>query len=802
MRISCNWLNDYLPVKLNSRELAEILTSIGLEVESLHSFGRPPGDLEGLLIGQVMDVLPHPRADKLKITRVDCGSGDLLQIVCGAPNVAVDQKVVVAIPGTTLFPLHADPFTLKVATIRGVESYGMICAEDEIGLGEDHSGIMVLDAGALVGSAVKDYFSPDHDKVLEIGLTPNRTACMSHIGIARELCAFLNNASKGPCKIILPKTGSLAPVIHELAIDIRIDDPAACRRYAGLTISGVKIGASPRWLSNRLKALGIRPICNVVDLANFILHECGQPLHVFDADRITGRRIIVRTLKAGTPFLTLDGKEIKLDSGDLMICDNSGPICMAGIFGGLHSGVSPDTVNIFLESAWFDPARIRRSSLLHGLRTDAALRFEKGADISLIPFSLQRAASLITDLAGGRVSSALMDVYPEPLAKKQVRVGYDYLRRLSGQEYGKEKIQDILTGLGFEVAERDPAGFRVEVPYSSPDISGEADIAEEIMRIDGLDRIPVPNRVIFAPGSGTGADKAAIRDRALDYLAALGFSEIITNSITNSRYFKEKPNPVRLINALSSDLDILRPSMLESGLEVITYNLNHKNGDLQLFDSGKVYTHPADRYLEQEQLCLYLTGNGTENWTGISIKPDFYFLKGVLQNLFSHLGAGDISLTPSQYPGLSVVCEISIGPMVAGICGLVSQEKIKQFDIRQEVWYASLDWEEVFAAVSAGSTRFKPLDRFPAVRRDLSLVLDQDTRYAAVEQAVRQIPLLRHMQLFDVFESEKLGPGKKAYAISFTFQDESRTLNEQDIESLMQQLSRTLTRELGAEYRK
>lgn len=833
MRISCNWLNDYLPLKIPSCRLAEILTGIGLEVENLEEIGQLRGGLEGLVIGQVLEVGPHPNAQKLKLIRVDTGNHAAVQIVCGAPNVSQGQKVVVALPGSTIYPLHGDPLTLKVARIRGEDSFGMICAEDEIGLGESHAGIIVLNDSALVGSPVKDYYRLYTDQVLEIGLTPNRVSAMSHMGVAKEVCTFLNTKAEGHHHIIQPNTDSFQPDNLDHPFSIQIKDSKACLRYAGLSISGVTLGESPAWLTDRLKAVGVRSVNNLVDITNYVMHECGQPLHVFDADKIEGRSIIVRTLPPGTPFTTLDGVPRKLDGEDLMICDNHSPLCLAGVFGGLNSGVNKDTVNLFLESAWFDPARIRRTSLRHGLRTDSALRFEKGADISGIPYALKRAALLIKELAGGKISSGITDVYPVHMPKTEVTVTLEYINSVSGMHHEFRKINQILTDLDFEVSSNynnyytppnshiliidevsesressreDPVELHLKVPYHSPDISSPPDIAEEIMRMVGYDQVEIPSRVSFVPIPGNGITRQAIQNRVADYLVANGFYEILTNSISHSKLFGEQQQSslIRLANTLSAELDTLRPSMLESGLQSIAYNLNRKNGELQLFEFGKIYFKESGQYIEQAQLCLYLTGKGIESWAGIRQKPDIYLLKGILMNLCYQLGLGKLFLQPADHAHLSGVQRVSSEGRQRGIFGQVRQDKLAQFDIRQDVWYASLQWDQICEGALQSGLRIRPVSKFPAVRRDLSLILDRQVQYAEVEDAINRLksPQLMQMQLFDVFESEKLGAGKKSYAISLTFQDEEKTLTEPEIDRLMQQVTGALAQQLQAEVRK
>src|SRR5579863_2028 len=620
MTISYNWLCDYLPVKIEPERLSRILTSVGLEVEGLERYEAVKGGLEGLIIGEVLECAPHPNADKLKLTRVNTGGSEPLSIVCGAANVAAGQKVVVALPGTTIYPVTGEPVTLKIAKIRGVESHGMICAEDEIGLGESHAGILVLPSEAPVGMPAADWFKPWSDTLIIIGLTPNHMDAMSHWGVARDVCAWLSHHESKEYRPKPPSVDAFAVGGNSLPVAVSILNPTSCGRYSGLSIKGITIKESPRWMQERLKAIGIRSINNIVDITNFVLHELGQPLHAFDLNAIKGREIIVRNLPEGTPFVTLDEKERILSAEDLMICDAGGGIAMAGVFGGLHSGISDSTRNIFLESAWFNPTDIRKTSFRHGLRTDAALHFEKGMDISGTVHALKRAAVLIRELAGGEVASEIVDVYPGKKEKPLVALTYPYLKKLSGKEYAPDAVKKILISLGFEITGEDSSGFQVAAPWHKPDISLPADIVEEVMRIDGLDNIGIPVAIMISPSVESDASRAAWKRETASWLVGRGFNEILTNSITNSAYFKEEElqSAVRMINNLSAELNIMRPSMLETGLESIAYNLNRKSGRLRFFEFGKTYsTAGVGKYSETNHLCLYLTGELTEDtWKG------------------------------------------------------------------------------------------------------------------------------------------------------------------------------------------
>jgi phenylalanyl-tRNA synthetase beta chain len=810
MTISYNWLCDYLPVKPTPEELSVILTRIGLEVESLEQFESVKGSLEGLVIGEVLTVAPHPNADKLRLTTVNTGQGEPLHIVCGAPNVAAGQKVVIAPIGATIYPASGEPLTMKKAKIRGEESHGMICAEDEIGLGGSHAGIMVLDASLRPGTPAREVFKPVQDWVYEIGLTPNRMDAMSHLGVAKDVCAYLNNTeSTLNNKALVPALTALPKAANTLAISVEIENLDACPRYSGISITGVKIAPSPDWLKNKLLAIGVRPINNIVDITNFILHETGQPLHAFDADAITGNKVIVKNLPQNTLFVTLDEKERKLDAADLMICNgNSEPMCIAGVFGGLRSGVTDATQHIFLESAWFSPASIRPTSFRHGLRTDAAARFEKGVDISNTVYVLQRAAALICELAGGQAASEVIDVYPQPKQQTEVTSTWSYIRKLSGKAYPEDKIVNILSSLGFGILERDGEKLRVSVPYSKPDISIPADIVEEVMRIDGLDNIEIPSQVLITPAANPKPDKEKVREKAANYLAANGFNEIFTNSITNSKYFTPEvlERTVKMINSLSADLDVMRPSMLETGLESVSHNLNRRNDNLLFFEFGNTYAvQEQGKYEETAHLSLYLTGQKrTESWMHKAEPVDFFFLKGYVQNLFRQLGINGLQWTEEETEGIQHGWQIRVKNKPVVNLGAVSAQKLKQFDIKQPVWFADINWNIVLGLLQKSDNFYKEIPKFPAVRRDLALILDKQVKFAAVEAAAKTVKsaLLQDLNLFDVFESEKLGANKKSYAVSFTFQDAQKTLTDKEIDAVMEKLVKAFEGQLQAEIRK
>ena len=809
MTISYNWLSEYLPWPIEPEKLSKILTSIGLEVESLTFYENVKGGLAGLVVGEVLTVTQHPNADKLKITTVHIGTEALLQIVCGASNVAVGQKVIVATIGTTIYPSTGDPLTMRVAKIRGEESFGMICAEDEIGLGTSHDGIMVLPADTIVGTPAATLFEPYQDWVYEIGLTPNRMDAMSHYGVAKDVCAYLTHHEK-EAKPVAPFPSTFTPDQNNNTITVSIENETACKRYAGIELTGVTVSDSPSWLKNRLTAIGVRPINNIVDVTNYILHETGQPLHAFDASAITGGKVIVKNVAADTTFITLDNKERKLQDTDLLICNATDPMCIAGVFGGAASGVDATTTSIFLESAWFHNTTIRKTSLHHGLRTDAATRFEKGVDIASTVQVLKRAALLIKEVAGGSISSDITDIYPNVTPKTEVAVKYHYIKKLSGKNYHPEAVKKILTALGFEVLQEGIDELRVAVPYSKPDISIPADLVEEILRIDGLDNIEIPTTITISPAVEVASAKEVIKEKTTQFLVGKGFVEIFTNSITNSQYFTPAvlETAVKMINNLSADLDVLRPSMLETGLETIAYNCNRRNHNLRLFEFGKTYaTSGSGQYSETEHLCIYLSGLDTEEgWRVKSKEQDLLMAKGILQALATITGLPPISwsLDDSAKDTASISVAATVGGIKIATLQEVSPKKRQQFDIKQSVVFVDIDIAALVTAAEKQKIVYTEVSKFPAVQRDLALVLDRSVTYAAIELAVAtvKLPKLKGIRLFDVFESDKLGVNKKSMALSFTFVDEEKTLTDTETDSMVSKLISAFEKELGAEIRK
>lgn len=816
MKISYNWLKDYLPGDVitskmmeSPQKLAAILTSVGLEVESLHQYEEVKNSLQGLIVGEVITCEKHPDADKLKITTVNNGNGETLQIVCGASNVAVGQKVIVAPSGTTLYPAGKEPFTINKTKIRGVESNGMLCAEDEIGIGESHAGIIVMPQDTKTGMAAYDFYKPYSDWVLEIGLTPNRMDAMSHTGVAKDVCAYLAHHNNAAIKIISPFNTNFKADNTSRKISVTIENPEACSRYAGVSISGIKVAPSPLWLRNSLKSIGVRPINNIVDITNFILHESGQPLHAFDADKIKGKKIIVKTLPLTTPFTTLDEKVRTLNNEDIMICNaDEEPMCIGGVFGGMESGVTENTTNIFLESAWFNPVYIRKTSFRHGLRTEAAIRFEKGVDISNTVNVLKRAALLIKEICGGKISSEVVDVYPIPKTQNEITLKNHYLKKISGKNYHHEAVKNILKSLNFSIIKEGIDELTVAAPFSNPDITLPADVIEEIMRIDGLDKIEIPATIKMSPAIETGSAEAAVKETIAGWLTGNGFSEIFTNSITNSKYINEQmmAATVKIINSLSEDLNIMRPSMMPTGLESIAYNLNRKNADLLFFEFGKIYsTTEKGKYAETESLALYFTGNKKEtNWNNKAEKIDIFFVKGICNSIFTLAGLKDFKISSQKNDALNDYIIASSNGNILAEAGNIKKSILEQFSIKQPVFYLYINWQQLLSITRNREISFKEIARFPQVQRDLSIIVDKAVSYQSLEDSVNflKLPKLTGFKLFDVFESEKLGTNKKSMAVSFTFSDKEKTLTDEESDAMMNRIILSIEKDLNAAIRR
>ena len=807
MIISYNWLSEYLPVSIEPQKLSKILTSIGLEVESLHKYESLKGGLEGIVIGEILTCIKHPDADKLKITTVDIGAAEPVQIVCGADNVAAGQKVVVATVGSILYPSTGEPINIKKAKIRGIESFGMICAEDEIGIGESHAGIIVLEQNVVTGTKASNVFETYNDYTFEIGLTPNRMDAMSHLGVARDVCAYLWHHDKTEMRAVSPFKNGFKTDTSNLPINVIIENNNACKRYSGITISNIKVQESPVWLQNKLKSIGLKPINNIVDITNFILHETGQPLHAFDAAKIKGNTIVVKNAIEGILFKTLDNKERKLFADDLMIANSEENMCMAGVYGGKESGVSYETTSIFLESAWFDNETIRKTSLKHELRTDAAARFEKGVDISNTVNVLKRAALMIKEIAGGEISSEILDVYPTPAVKTMVSLKYHYLKKLSGKNYHADTIKNILIALGFEIQKEGIDEILINVPFSKTDISIPADIVEEIMRIDGLDNIEIPAAISISPSSDYDNKKHELKEKTANYLTGNGFAEIFTNSITDSKYYSDNilSGTVKMINNLSADLNIMRPSLLQTGLEVVAYNINRKNGELKLYEFGKIYNSNAvGHYNEINHLALYVTGNiNNGNWQQKDAKADFYYLKGMCEKVLAACGLKNISLNILEDEDLEFGIDISVNKKKIGKLGNVSQKILKQFGIKEPVLFADFVWDDIILMQKKNNLTYVEISKFPSVQRDLAIIVDKQIAYSDIESTIKEnnIPLLKNIKLFDIFESEKIGIDKKSMAVNFTFSDETKTLADSDTDSMMKKIILSLEKHLKATIR-
>ena len=801
MTISYRWLNTYLPQKLTPEQLSTILTSIGLEVESLENYENFKGGLAGLVVGEVLEVIPHPNADKLKLTKVAVGKDRPLNVVCGASNVAVGQKVVLAPVGATIFPKGKDPITMKLAKIRGEESEGMICAEDEIGISDDHAGIIVLDNQWNAGDIVAEVFEYDQDWIFEIGLTPNRMDAMSHYGVAKDVCAYLSYHEKA-VKAISPYNKKATKNNAVKPFKVIIEDEKGCGRYSGLNIHGVTVKASPTWLKNNLQAIGVRSINNIVDITNYILHATGQPLHAFDADQIKDQKIIVKKYPAGTKFITLDGIERTLTSEDVMISDSEKPLCIAGVFGGLKSGVTANTKNIFLESAWFENVHIRKTSVHHGLRTDAATRFEKGVDITGTADVLELAAQMIQEMAGGTCSE-VVDVYPHPASKTKVTLTYAYLKKLSGKTYSAAAVKTILSSLGFEIINENEAQIELAVPFHKPDISLPADLVEEILRIDGLDNIAIPTTISISPSIDPLEKKEKYKEKIANYLVGRGFTEIVTNSITNSAYFSEEvlAGSVKMLNNLTVELDVLRPSMLETGLETIAYNLNRKNNQLSLFEMGKVYgKNSKGTYYETEQLAIYISGKQTEDgWRTKGIAQDFFVAKGIVQAIFELLGIENYTFKTNGNNVALVVDKKEIGQLQ-----IIASKKLNAFGIKQSVLYIYFDLMQLMNVYQSKQVVYQEVSKYPSVERDLALVVPEATLYEAIESCIQATKLsaLKETRVFDIFESEKLGLQKKSVAINFVFNAPDKTLTDVEIDGMMQSLIKQFEKNIQAEIRK
>ncbi|WP_339923389.1 phenylalanine--tRNA ligase subunit beta [uncultured Cyclobacterium sp.] len=803
MKISINRLKDYIPFDQSTQEIGDLLTAGGLEVEGISIYESVKGSLKGIVVGEVLSCEPHPNADKLSLTTVDIGT-EIVPIVCGAPNVAKGQKVPVAIVGATLYPSSGESFEIKKAKIRGEVSLGMICAEDELGLGTGHAGILVLDTDLPNGSGVAQLFDIKETEVLEIGLTPNRADAASHLGVARDLKALLNK------DLVLTDVEAFKIDNSDRVIKVSVADSQDCPRYSGLTLSNVKVAPSPKWLQDYLKALGLEPINNVVDITNFILHDLGQPLHAFDAAKIQGDEIQVKRLPAGTKFVTLDGKERKLSGEELMICDNSEGLCIAGTLGGLDSGVSDQTTSIFLESACFGTDVVRKGAQFHGIKTDASFRFERGTDPNMPAFALKMAALLIKELTGANISSPIVDLYPNPAADFEIPVSYRHVDRLIGEEIGKERIKQILESLEIKVTNETDAGFVAMVKPYRVDVTREADIIEEILRIYGFESIPLKdNYQADFLAEHPEKDINKLQYRVSEMLAGIGYSEILTNSLTKSEYaekaaFLDQEKDVLILNKLSEDLGVLRQNLLFTGLEVLAHNINRRQKDLKLYEFGSVYAKASEGYDEGKKLSFFLTGNATrENWMG-AVKPvSFTDLYGIVEGLLTKLNMPQPDVNIVESSPFSFGLELFVNNKSLGNIGLLAPEVCKLADVKQEVYFAELDWE-ILSKLAKSQGKFQEISKFPEVRRDLSLVIDQEITFDQIRQMATKAggKLLKRINVFDMYKGDKLEEGKKAYALSFYLQDNQQTLTDKVIDKTMGKLMHTFEKNAGALIRK
>lgn len=818
MKISYNWLKDYLKLDIEPAKVAEILTAIGLEIEGTEEWESVKGGLAGVVIGEVLTCKKHPDADKLSVTTVNVGGPEPLHIVCGAPNVAAGQKVPVAPAGTILFKGN-ERIELKKSKIRGELSEGMICAEDELGLGTDHEGIIVLDKDAVVGTPAADYFRVEKDFIFEIGLTPNRIDSGSHYGVARDLAAYLTINGGLTAKAALPSVEGFKPDNHDNEYKVVIENTVDCPRYTGITISGVTIGESPEWLKNRLKAIGQNPINNVVDITNYVLHEVGQPLHAFDADKITGRKVIIRNLPDKSKFVTLDSVERTLSSRDLMICNTEEGMCIAGVFGGLGTGVTSATKNVFLESAYFNPVSIRKTSKRHGLKTDASFQFERGADPEVTTWALKRAIMLMKELAGGKISSEVIDVYPSKIDRAVVEVNYNNVNRLIGKKIESATVRRILALLDIKILSESGDDLKLEIPSYRVDVKKEADVVEEILRIYGYNNIEISNHVNSTLTYPEKPDREKIVNIISDLLSSNGYSEIMCNSLNPAEWYEQSPDfrkeeLVMLANPLSSDLNAMRQSLLFGGLSSVAWNLNRQNPDLKLYEFGHCYfinrpddQHPkVENFKERESLDIFLSGSTSpQSWNSKTNPTGFFNIKSSVEMILSRLGinAGNLATGESSNKYFAESVTYIINNKVIAEAGRISKSYLNRFDIKQDVYYGHIDWDLVLKVIRNHSIRFTELPKYPAVRRDLALLVDRSVKFSQIRDIAFKVEksILREVNLFDVYESDSLGENKKSYAVSFILRDDLKTLTDKNIDKVMNNLIRSYGQELNAQIR-
>ena len=808
MKISYNWLKQFLQVDWEENKTSELLTDLGLEVEGIETKESIKGSLEGILVGEVLTCDQHPNADRLKITTVDLGTGDPVQIVCGAPNVAAGQKVLVATIGTTLYDDKGVGFKIKKGKIRGEESHGMICAEDELGLGTSHDGILILDKKLKVGTLAAEVFNIETDQVFEIGLTPNRADAMSHYGVARDFRAGLIQHGIN-LELITPSVSDFHVEQRRLRIDVEVENKDLAPRYCGISIVDVEVKDSPEWIQNRLKSIGITPKNNIVDITNYVLHELGQPLHAFDASKIKGNKVIVKTLAQGTKFTTLDEVERELHSEDIMICDaESNPLCIAGVFGGIDSGVIEKTTSIFLESAYFNSVSVRKTAKRHALNTDASFRFERGIDINFTEYALKRAALLIEEYAGGKVASDVMDFYPEKIEDFQVFLSYESAFRLIGQEIDKETIKNILASLEIKISSETEGGLGLTIPSYRVDVQREADIIEEILRVYGYNNIKFSHKLNTSISFNSNKD-VSLENIVANQLTTLGFNETMANSLTKEEYslfsenFKSEFN-VTMLNPLSNDLKVMRQSLLFSGLESISYNLNRKNNSLKLYEFGKTYHKYEKGYQEDKHLTIFVSGARTKDtWTSLTQNSEFFYLKGIVMSILERIGVTNIKTSPVKSDVFSEGIVLSLGKNKLVEFGVIKKKILKEFGIKQEVLFADFDWTSILSISGKKKIKVSMLPKFPSVKRDLALLLDQKITFKEIYDLAFQSErnLLKDLGLFDVYQGDKLPEGKKSYAVSFVLQDNNKTLEDRQIDKIMQKLQQSFEKNLGAVLR-
>jgi len=808
MKVSYSWIKEYLNVDLNAVDCAKALTDTGLEVEGIQEVESIKGGLKGLVIGNVLTCEQHPNADRLRKTTVTIGD-ETLEIVCGAPNIAAGQNVVVATVGTILYDDKGESFKIKKGKIRGEVSLGMICGSDEIGMGGAHDGIMVLDENAKPGTPASEYFKLESDTVFEIGLTPNRSDAMGHMGVALDLRAGMaaQGVSLDLCK---PSVEAFAVDNTDLSIDVTVEDNELCPRYAGLTISGLKVEESPEWLRRRLEAIGLSPINNIVDSTNYVLHETGNPLHAFDASKIKGNKIIVKTLAKDTEFITLDAQERKLDSGDLMICNDQEPMCIAGVFGGADSGVSENTTSIFLEAAFFNPVSVRKTAKRHALNTDASFRFERTVNPNTVIWALKRAALLIKEIAGGTISSEITDIYPNPIENFIIDFTYDKCDRLIGDVIDRKTIKSILANLEIEILEENADSLKLSVPPYRADVQREVDVIEEILRIYGYNNIGMSGRINASLSIAPKPDAHKIQERISDLLSSNGFHESMCNSLTKASYTDgidslTKDSQVVLLNPLSQDLNAMRQTLLFGGLEGLAYNINRKVPNVLLYEFGKTYNRYGDEYVEERRLALWLTGGKQEEgWNAKSDKVDFFHMRGLVEKILQKLGLNQgVSLSQTQTDLLSEAVVYKIRKKKVVELGMVRKSSLKNFGIKQEVFYADLNWDAILEMLKNQKTSYKEVSKFPAVRRDLALLLDEQVTFTELEAIALRTDkhLLKEVKLFDVYQGDKLAKGKKSYALSFVFRDEEKTLTDKVVDKAILKIFKSLEHQLKAELR-